>query len=255
MILIDSHGSPKRLSVSLPYMIKNLFSVGAGYPLLVFHGSDYPANGLAQLANAVPNRVYFEVVDFPQGPLGGVSPERGEQPTVCFDRHGMGYRHMCRFHSKMIYETKLLRNSDVEYVWRLDDDSMYFGQAPDVFQIMYNSKFLYAFDRIVSDPCVQDLMELTQSFAKRWELPFDWPAGRVYYNNFEVIDLTLVRSQGYQDYLNEIDRNGGIFRYRWGDAPIKTLAVQLFVQPQRVLELKDLGKGVYCHGMTCVRRG
>ena len=39
--------------------------------------------------------------------------------TSCFK--SIGYRHMCRFQAKTVYEQPILAR--LQYVWRLDDDS------------------------------------------------------------------------------------------------------------------------------------
>lgn len=46
---------------------------------------------------------------------------------------------------------------------------------------------------------------------------------RIFFNNFEVMDLSWMRSQEYRAAFKAIDADGGIYRRRWGDAPIRTL--------------------------------
>jgi len=54
----------------------------------------------------------------------------------------------------------------------------------------------------------------------------------MFYNNFEISALSLWTSQQYQDYIDYIDLLGGIYYHRWGDAPIKTIAVTLFLRKE-----------------------
>ena len=68
----------------------------------------------------------------------------------------------------------------------------------------------------------------------------NWSVGLVYYNNFEVSALSLWRSTDYQDYIEYIDSLGGIYYYRWGDAPIRTLAVTLFVPSTKIHQFTDI---------------
>jgi len=67
----------------------------------------------------------------------------------------------------------------------------------------------------------------------------------MFYNNFEVSDLDVWRSREYRDYIDYIDRTGGIYYGRWGDAPIKTLAVTLFIPQNRTHQFHDVE---YSHG-------
>jgi len=53
------------------------------------------------------------------------------------------------------------------------------------------------------------------------------------------------RSPEYRDFIDYIDRTGGIYYQRWGDATIKTVAVTLFVPKNRIHQFKDMG---YIHG-------
>lgn len=74
---------------------------------------------------------------------------------------------------------------------------------------------------------------------------FYWPLGRIVYNNFEVSDLDVWRSTEYRDYVDYIDRTGGIFYGRWGDATIKTIAMTLFIPEDRIHVFGDIE---YKHG-------
>ena len=62
----------------------------------------------------------------------------------------------------------------------------------------------------------------------------------MYYNNFEVSALSLWRSPDYQHYIEYVDSLGGIYYYRWGDAPIKSLAVALFVPSTKIHQFTDV---------------
>jgi hypothetical protein len=116
--------------------------------------------------------------------------------------------------------------------------------------MMYHGNFLYAYHRIYFDNCIQGLEKLTKVFARSVGARFTWKPSKVYYNNFEVVAMSFMQSQVYRDYLAAIDKDGGIFRYRWGDAPIKTYAAQMFLQPHQLLALKDFRERVYCHAFT-----
>ena len=49
----------------------------------------------------------------------------------------------------------------------------------------------------------------------------------MYYNNFEMGTMKLKRSEPYQRFFKFVDEQEpfGIFRYRWGDAPLHTLGI------------------------------
>lgn len=45
----------------------------------------------------------------------------------------------------------------------------------------------------------------------------------MFYNNFEISRLDIWQSELYRDFMSTVDANGGIFRIRWGDSPIRTM--------------------------------
>jgi Glycolipid 2-alpha-mannosyltransferase len=75
---------------------------------------------------------------------------------------------------------------------------------------------------------------------------------RYFYNNFELSAISVWLSAEYQRYVDYIDRRGGIYHVRWGDAPIKTIAVTLFVHPNRTHQFRDIA---YRHQKLKVKGG
>merc|ERR1712061_365522 len=45
-------------------------------------------------------------------------------------------------------------------------------------------------------------------------------------------------------FLSAVDRSGGIYRHRWGDAPIQTTALNIFCEPSGVVRIPM----AYFHG-------
>jgi len=165
---------------------------------------------------------------------------------VCFKT--IGYRHMCRFQAKSLYEQPIL--DGLQYVWRLDDDSYITSPVGyDVFRLMRDRRIQYGFATVVSDygPCIVGLWPAVDDYMRQRAVrpKFRWPRGRIFWNNFELSDLDVWRSPEYRDYIDYIDRTGGIYYHRWGDATIKTVAVTLFVPKNRTYHFKDIA---YIHG-------
>ena len=154
----------------------------------------------------------------------------------------IGYRHMCRFHAGGVYEQPIVRSPGLEYGWRLDDDSVI--QRPidyDLFRVMRDGRYQYGYRKInrgwspvdytlwdAVDRYLNVTPSLTPTFYRRWPKN----AAR-YFNNFEVSDLRVWLSPQYRDYFNFVDRLGGIYYHKWGDAAIKTIAVTLFIPRDR----------------------
>lgn len=62
-----------------------------------------------------------------------------------------------------------------------------------------------------------------------------------FWSNFEIARLDFFRSKEYQDYFETLDRSGGFWKERWGDAPVHSLAAGLFLSPEQVHYFRDIG--------------
>jgi len=81
-----------------------------------------------------------------------------------------------------------------------------------------------------------------------------WKRG-YFYNNFEILKLEDFRPGSlYYRWFLHVDREGGIFRNRWGDAPVRTLGVLLTLGPNKILDLR--GRIDYFHPplITCASK-
>jgi hypothetical protein len=67
-----------------------------------------------------------------------------------------------------------------------------------------------------------------------------------FYSNFEIGSLAFFRSEEHRAYFEYLDRAGGFYYERFGDAPIHTLSVSLFLPKSRIWYFRDIG---YAHGL------
>merc|ERR1712159_175715 len=106
---------------------------------------------------------------------------------------------------------------------------------------------LYGYVHIVQEEpkCVPNLWELAELHlsSTQTEPTFfhEWPEGVVFYNNFELSHASVWSSTKVDAWMQNVRSAQGIYLSRWGDAPIRTLAVAMFVDPQRVHRFSDLG--------------
>ena len=236
--------------VKLQRMLKTLdeyFNVVHDYPLIIFHESDL-SDSIESLKTYTSSEVFFQLLRFEIPPFLNKSAVPNE--TACDD--GIGYRHMCHFHSKGVYDLQILRG--LEYAWRLDDDSYFTREINyDLFVYMKNNSFRYGYFKSTSEnfACIVGLWDavdryaLQNGFVNRTDLRNSqyarWPRAKIYFNNFEISDLSIWFSDSYQRYIDYIYKQGGVYYHRWGDAPIKTIALMLFVSPDKIYRFKDLG--------------
>ncbi|KAK4196076.1 family 15 putative glycosyltransferase [Triangularia verruculosa] len=62
-----------------------------------------------------------------------------------------------------------------------------------------------------------------------------------YWSNFEIADLDFFRGDQYQRLFKHLDKSGGFYRERWGDAPVHSLAVHLLLEAKELHHFSDIG--------------
>jgi hypothetical protein len=60
------------------------------------------------------------------------------------------------------------------------------------------------------------------------------------YNNFEVVNLKIFTEESIKNYLSELKRSGRIYEYRWGDAPLRTFMVSLFLEQNQIIRFDNI---------------
>jgi len=234
-------------------LLKRNFLDQFPYPVIIFIEKDFPEawKDTIQKRSNVP--CHFEYVNFSLPAhlsVEEVDIAVEDQFRVINMSFPVGYRHMCHFFSKDIYRHPALKEFD--WYWRLDDDSFLLSKIPyDVFSFMNERNFTYGYNRIYDDSewCTRGLGEAVQSyvieksiqpsFFHKFSKNGIWDRS-MYSTNFEISKFDFWRSQTYQDFIEYIDNTNGIYLYRWGDAPIRLLAVSIFLPEEQVHAFTDI---------------
>ena len=214
------------------------------YPVIVFHEDDLIPY-LDDIRRMTRSDLFFQRITF-------TTPEFLQRPIPrrisCTS--SVSYRHMCRFHAKVVYELPIMKK--LQYYWRLDDDSMLLSDVTyDVFRYMEHNALQYGYlwRHWDSYSCVQGLWEHTEQYIQEHNITTQffqsWTKAWLYYNNFEISSTKMWFSSEYQAYIDYIDMIGGMFYYRWGDAPIHGIAVSMFISKNQTHLFHDIG---YRHG-------
>ncbi|KAJ3055465.1 alpha 1,2-mannosyltransferase 2.4.1 [Rhizophlyctis rosea] len=172
----------------------------------------------------------------------------------------LSYRHMCRFYSGFFFRHPLVRKYD--WYWRVEPGVSFLCKIPyDPFVYMHQNNKEYGF--------VISLLEVAKTIPTLWEVTRDFAMsngiGREqskllrffvndetgdlgdynmchFWSNFEIARRTLFDSPTYLSYFNHLDRAGGFFYERWGDAPIHSLALPLLgLNKSQVHFFNDIG--------------
>lgn len=214
--------------------------------VIVFHEADLDTRLLRSEESIVRLGVRFAQVDFSSVPPGTELLSRGQR----------GYRHMCHFFANDIFLREELRT--YRYYMRLDVDSFILSDVKfNVFEKMAQNgiKYTYRMEMREKRSVSSGLMETVQSFFNENPgLSRAAPDIRhvcLYYTNFEICDLAYFRGTPWQRFFAAIDAAGGIWRHRWGDAPIRWMGLKYLLPEDEMLCLKCM---TYRHQFV-VRKG
>lgn len=218
------------------------------YPVIIFH-EDFDEKLMANIRKSTHSDLNFEKILFETPDF----LKKEEIPEIIFvDGFGfsMGYRHMCRFFSGTIFHHPALK--DYNYYWRLDTDSFLLDKINyDIFKFMQERDLEYGYIHINKDEpdAIKGLWDATKKyiednnikpkFLHKFTPNGNWDRS-YFYTNFEISKLDFWRSDEFMNYFNYLDKAGGIYKYRWGDAPIHLLAISMFVPDNQVHKFSDI---------------
>ncbi|KAK5658028.1 hypothetical protein OQA88_2583 [Cercophora sp. LCS_1] len=185
------------------------------------------------------------------------------------------YHHMCRFYSGTFYQLEALKK--YKWYWRLEPGIEYTCAITyDPFFEMARHGKAYGFVIAlweVPETCPSLFRAVDEYRRKKsieatsmWRAMVNpswapWPLRRLrgwfggdhrdfggdtwnlchYWSNFEIADLDFFRGAAYQELFDHLDRAGGFYDERWGDAPVHSLAVHLLLPPEKLHHFSDIG--------------
>jgi len=178
--------------------------------------------------------------------------------------HGdeVNWRHMARFYSGFFMNHTLVQPYD--YDWRLEAGVSYpcdLDYDPFMFMQVNEKVFSFVISLREHMSTVNGLWNVVKWFfhehpgylqepnADKWLSDDEGVTynGCHFLSNFELGDLRFFRSKAYQHLFHEIDKAGGIYYERWGDAPIHSIAAAFLLKPSEIHFFDDIG---YYHDPT-----
>ncbi|KAI8886579.1 glycosyltransferase family 15 protein [Backusella circina FSU 941] len=192
-----------------------------------------------------------------------IDEDRARQCREKMDAEGViyggleSYRHMCRFQSGFFFRHPLMDQFD--YYWRVEPDVKFMCDVDyDPFKVMREKDLKYGFAISLTEygNTIPTLWETTKGFMKEYpqhiqtnDSLLDWvtnDGGETYnlchfWSNFEIGSIAWLRSQAYLDYFNYLDKAGGFFYERWGDAPVHSIAAAMMLKKSEVHFFYDMG--------------
>ncbi|CAF9939657.1 MAG: hypothetical protein HETSPECPRED_001846 [Heterodermia speciosa] len=169
----------------------------------------------------------------------------------------VSYHQMCRWNSGLFYRHPALQQT--RYYWRVEPKVHFFCDVDyDVFRYMADHNKTYGFTVNLYDApqSIPTLWPETLKFlavhpeyesennAREWlvdstrrpehNIKANGYSTCHFWSNFEIADMDFWRSKAYGDYFDHLDRAGGFFYERWGDAPVHSIALGLFEDASKI---------------------
>lgn len=168
----------------------------------------------------------------------------------------ISYRHMCRFESGFFWREPIMNK--YKWYWRVEPNIKLFCDIDyDVFKYMEKNNKKYGFTITIHEfvETIPTLWNVTKNFinkhpdyvAKDNLMGFLSEDGGETYNNchywsnFEIADMDFWRDRAYSEYFDYLDKEGGFFYERWGDAPVHSIAASLFLNKDQLHFFNDIG--------------
>ncbi|GAA6060541.1 hypothetical protein JCM10212_006905 [Sporobolomyces blumeae] len=238
-----------------------------GYPWVFMNDEPFDEAFIAGVKSITRSEVYFHVIPKKHWSY----PSWVNQTYAAEERQKMvdenviyggseSYRHMCRYNSGFFFQQEVL--DQFKWYWRIEPGVEFFCDIDfDPFLFMQANQKVYGFTISLYEyrRTVETLWDATREFAqlhpeyihpdnaigflvddkKKGLQDGDWNNCH-FWSNFEIGDLDFWRSKAYTDYFNFLDKKGGFFYERWGDAPVHSLAVALFLPKDKIIHLDPI---------------
>ncbi|KAI0006044.1 glycosyltransferase family 15 protein [Russula compacta] len=166
------------------------------------------------------------------------------------------YRNMCRFNSGFFFRHELL--AKYKYYWRVEPDVTFFCDLDfDPFLFMQDNDKVYGFTIALPEygetietlwTTVAEFMEQNPDLiATNNALGFLSDDSGLNYNrchfwsNFEIADLDFWRGEAYMKFFEHLDRAGGFYYERWGDAPVHSIGAALLAPKEKLHFFREVG--------------
>jgi hypothetical protein len=157
--------------------------------------------------------------------------------------HEISYQRMCAFWFHTIFELDFLP----DYMMRLDTDScLTSNMTVDPFQYMLDHKVDYMYHSTFREPAfvIVDLKNFTLEHPGRPQVDHSSNPPEIWHGdgtmdvlstNLEWMYLPAFCRPEILEWKGEIKMNGGIYRHRWGDAPLRRIVATKFLNQSKVV--------------------
>ncbi|KAK9379764.1 nucleotide-diphospho-sugar transferase [Kockiozyma suomiensis] len=247
--------------------VEDRFNKNYHYPWLFLNDRPFSADFIRMTKNLVSGEPTYaqiprEVWSMPEWVDRQKARERMREMAAKNILYGgsESYRHMCRFFSGFMYRMEEMQKYD--YYWRVEPDTqLYCDIDYDPFTFMRENKKKYGFVISLKEfaSTIETLWPTVQNFSiahpeyihpnNALEFIVDDKRNITeggynlchFWSNFEIAAMDFWRSPAYTELFEALDRSGGFFYERWGDAPVHSVAASLLLDKEEIHWFYDVG--------------
>ncbi|KAL1919404.1 uncharacterized protein VTP21DRAFT_2097 [Calcarisporiella thermophila] len=243
--------------------IEDSFNAQHGYPYIIFSDEDF-SDEFKELVSSLPKNASVIFKKIPEELWGypkWINMEKANATRQAMKGILYGdsefYRLQSRFLAGTMFKDPIFQNYD--YFWRFEPGSEFLcSLSYDPFEFMHKNGIKYTFSVSMYEyhDTIPTLWRTMQEFAeKNSDLVYQGEDGIRkfmlneqgdfnlchFWTNFLIGDLKFFRGEQYTKYFDFLDKSGGIFYERWGDAVMTSLSAYLFLSKKEVHFWNDIG--------------
>ncbi|KAJ7221311.1 glycosyltransferase family 15 protein [Mycena pura] len=243
--------------------IEDRFNREYGYPYVFLNEEPWEDNfkkRISVLTNApiefgvIPRDAWFQP-DWIDEEKATEGRKKMEEQGIIY-AGSVSYRNMCRFNSGFFFKHDLLLK--YKWYWRIEPDVKFHCTLPfDPFVYMEEQNKVYAFTIALYEwsATIPTLWDTVKKFMKEYPqyVASDNAMGFLsdnsgdgfnmchFWSNFEIADMDFWRGEVYTKFFEYLDKTGGFYYERWGDAPVHSIAAALFLPKTKIHFFNEIG--------------
>uniref|UniRef100_A0A0L0NWL0 Mannosyltransferase n=1 Tax=Candidozyma auris TaxID=498019 RepID=A0A0L0NWL0_CANAR len=259
-------------ALQLMRSLEDRFNKDYKYPWVFLNDVPFEQNFIDQTTMMASGKTYYELIpkeDWEMPPH--IDKEKFEYNLMnswdVIYGPSRSYRNMCHFNSGYFYRQKRLLN--FEWYFRVEPDVEYMCDFQyDPFTVLRENKKVYGFVLALPDyeNTIPTLWPTVEEFIRKYPQylhpnnAYDFlttnetdvffgvenPTNHLYnmchfWSNFEIANLNFFRGEAYGAYFDHLDKSGGFYYERWGDAPVHTIGLALLLDRDEIHHFEDIG--------------
>ncbi|KAH9847748.1 glycosyltransferase family 15 protein [Lenzites betulinus] len=262
-ILMLARNSDVNDAVRSVRRLEDRFNKKFGYPWVFLNEEPFSDEFKSRVSNVINGQVTFGQIEHDHW----YQPDWVDEEKATAGRNKMvqdniiyggskSYRNMCRFNSGFFYRHPLLQ--EYKWYWRVEPDVHFRCDVDfDPFLYMEDHNKTYGFTITMYEfrATIETLWDTVKTFAKEHPeyiapnnaMGYMSDDGGESYNlchfwsNFEIANMEFWRGEAYTKFFEHLDRAGGFYYERWGDAPVHSIAVALFQNKDQIHFFDEIG--------------